>query len=131
MARAWSRTVRSVTVKPFDRAGAFVGIIGDFDIFDEALLRDGVGSAIKAGYTQLVIDFSAATFLDAGAYRILLEALEPLQEGDDSDVMLVGLDGCAARSLEILEVDRRFDCYRDRAMARRALGLSAPETAWR
>ena len=130
-ARVWTDTDPSFTVEPFDRAGAFLVLNGAVDVCSDELLRDAVASAIDADYRQLVVDFETTTFLDSGAFRALVESVEPLRGVEDAAVVLVGATGCVRQLLELVDADELFPHYADRDTARRALRLPAARTAWR
>jgi anti-anti-sigma factor len=130
-ARVRTDTDPSVTVEPFDRAGAFLVFDGAVDVCSDGLLRDAVASAIEADYRQLVVDFATTTFLDSGAFRALVDSVEPLRDVEDAAVVLVGATGCVRHLLDLVDADELFPHYDDRDTARRALRLPAPETAWR
>ncbi len=129
--RSGPNTDPSVLIEPFDRFGAFVIATGSFDAGPEVVLRDAVTSAITAGYRQLVVDFSDATFFDSGAFRVLVETVAALDDVDDSAVLLVGLHGAVERVVELLDADRILPRYADRSAARRALQMTSRRTAWR
>jgi anti-anti-sigma factor len=127
----WQDRDPSVTIEPFERAGAFVVVYGALDVSVAGLLGDAVQSAIEADYTQLVIDLNGATFFDSGSFRVLVESVEPLGENEDAAVVLVSADGSVRRVLELVEADLLFPCYADRDTARRSLRLPPSTAEWR
>jgi anti-anti-sigma factor len=128
---AWQDRDPSVTIEPFERAGAFVVVYGALDVGAAGLLSDAVRSAIEADYTQLVVDLNGATVFDSGAFRVLVESVAPLGEIDDSAVVIVSGGGCVQRLLDLVEADLLFPCYADRDTARRSLRLPPSTTEWR
>ncbi len=67
--------VRSVSVVP---PVAAVGLVGEIDVLTVDQLRDALACADAADVDQVVIDVRSVTFLDVGAFSVLLLAAERL-----------------------------------------------------
>lgn len=90
-------------------------LTGDCDVATVQTLRRGLRRALARAPRGLVVDLSAATFLDAGCAGALLE------EAANSNVVVAGLPAIVDRVLEVLDPDRRLAVYADVASAIRAL----------
>jgi anti-anti-sigma factor len=112
--------------------GAVVSVVGDLDLANAGELELHLTRRIAGGHQHLVIDLSAATFLDSVAMGTLLRAIAPLRDDATATVVLAGAAGIVSRSLAVSGVGQAFSQYPTRADAARALAAvdSTIET-WR
>ena len=103
----------SVTTEPFSPHGAFVRVAGDLDLALAPRLGDAIEGEIARGHRHLVIDLSAATFLDCTSVATLLRAVAPLRDDPDAAVVLAGATGIVKRLLMLLELDRILEILPD------------------
>jgi anti-sigma B factor antagonist len=103
----------SVTTKPFSPHGAFVRVAGDLDLALAPRLGDAIEGEIARGHRHLVIDLSAATFLDCTSIATLLRAVAPLRRDPDAAVVLAGATGIVKRLLVLLELDHILEIVQD------------------
>lgn len=103
----------SVTTEPFSPHGAFVRVAGDLDLALAPRLGDAIAGEIARGHRHLVIDLSAATFLDCASVATLLRAVAPLRDEPDAAVVVAGATGIVNRLLMLLELDRILEILPD------------------
>ena len=88
-----------------DSAGDVLTVVvrGEHDIYTAPGLRDRLDEAIGAGPTGVIVDLSAATFLDSSILGALLEARRQALERGHGYVVFLGEDPepGVARILEI------------------------------
>jgi len=106
-----------VTVEPFDAHGATVIVDGDLDLAVVPELEEAMAAVTANGHRHLVIDLSAATFLDSMATGVLLASLRPLRAHHDAAVVLAGATGIVERSLVVSGVGSLFSMFPDRPTA--------------
>ncbi len=125
-------TPRVVTSEPFSEHGAAIVVDGDLDLEFAAQLELEIAAIIADRHRHLVIDLSAASFLDSMAMGSLLLAIAPLQQDPDAAVVLAGVHGTVDRSLAVSGIGAMFASFptRDAAIAavERATDL---EQGWR
>lgn len=103
----------SVTTEAFCPHGSYVRIAGELDLAYAARLQEAIEGEITRGHRHLVIDLSAATFLDCASIGTLLQAVAPLRHEPDAAVVLAGATGIVKRLLDLLQLDRLFDILPD------------------
>ncbi len=103
----------SVTAEAFGPHGAYVRIAGELDVAYAARLREAIEGEIISGRRHLVIDLTAATFLDCASVGTLLRAVAPLRCEPDAAIVLAGATGIVKRLLDLLRLDRLFDILPD------------------
>jgi anti-anti-sigma factor len=106
-----SSTPHVVTSERLSQRGAVLIIDGELDLDSASQLEDEVALRIAEGHVHLVIDLTAATFLDSVAMATLLSAVAPLRAEPDAAVVLAGSDGVVARALEVSGIGRMFTSY--------------------
>jgi anti-anti-sigma factor len=95
----------AITLRRWANEGTTMTIAGELDIAGLAALRRAVEEALGAGHRHLVVDLSAATFLDCAALTELLQAVRPLRHEADAAVVFAGPTGPVRRLLQILQFD--------------------------
>ncbi len=106
-----------MTAEAFGPDGSYVRISGELDLAYAARLGAAIEGAIISGHRHLVIDLTAATFLDCTSIATLLRAVAPLRCEPDAAVVLAGATGIVKRLLDLLRLDRLFDVLPDLAQA--------------
>lgn len=109
-----SPTPHVVTSERLSRRGAVLIIDGELDLDSASQLDDEIALRIAEGYVHLVIDLTAATFLDSVAMATLLTAVAPLRTEPDASVVLAGADGVVDRALEVSGIGRMFTSFKTR-----------------
>jgi anti-sigma B factor antagonist len=99
----------TVTTEAFSPHGSCVRIAGELDLAYAARLEEAIDGEISRGHRHLVIDLSAATFLDCASIGSLLRAVAPLRHEPDAAIVLAGATGVVKRLLDLLHLDRVFD----------------------
>jgi anti-sigma B factor antagonist len=115
-------TPRVVAVEAFDAHGAAIVVDGDLDLETSSQLETALVETIAKGHRHLVIDLSAATFLDSTAMGKLLTSIGPLRDEPAAAVVLVGAQGIVERSLAISGIDQMFSSFDTREAAIGHLG---------
>ena len=117
----------------FDEQGAIVAVDGELDLATAPQLGAVIAEMVDLGHRHLLIDLSAAAFLDSTAMGMLLYAIAPLRDDPDAVVALVGAHGIVQRSLNVSGIGALFSTFDTRDAAIR--GLTAPagtlSDAWR
>jgi anti-anti-sigma factor len=90
-----------------------VRVAGELDLPYAARLEDAIEGEITRGHRRLVIDLSAATFLDCASIGALLRGVAPLRDDPEAAVVLAGATGIVKRLLDLLHLDRLFDILPD------------------
>ena len=103
----------SVTAAAFGTHGSFVRVTGELDLALAPSLEHAIAGEIRHGHRHLVIDLTAATFLDCASLGTLLRAIAPLRTEPDATVVLAGPKGIVKRLLDILQIGRMFDILPD------------------
>jgi anti-anti-sigma factor len=127
------RPPRVITAEVFDDQGATIVVDGDLDLETAPQLASAIADMIAEGHLHLVIDLSAATFLDSMAMGALLRAVAPLRPNPAAAVALAGAHGIVDRSLSISGIGEMFARFDSREAAIDAMGdTTAPmRDAWR
>jgi anti-sigma B factor antagonist len=102
-----------VTVEALGPRGAHVRITGELDVANAAELHEAIEAEITRGRHHLVIDLTAATFLDCTSIASLLRAVAPLRDEPDAAIALAGATGIVKRLLDLLRLERLFDIFPD------------------
>ena len=95
----------------FDEQGAIVAVDGELDLATAPQLGAVIAEITDYGHRRLVIDLTAAGFLDSTAMEILLYSIAPLREDLDAAVVLAGAHGCVERSLKVSGVAGMFTLF--------------------
>jgi anti-sigma B factor antagonist len=98
---------------------------GEIDYAASPLLQEHIAKHIKAGTRQLVIDLSAATFIDSTAIGVLIGAAGSLREASGGTLAIVCADENVLKILEISGLRAAIAVYRTREEALSALALVA------
>jgi len=117
----------------FDEQGAIVAIDGELDLANAPQLGAVIAEMIDYGHRHLVIDLTAAAFLDSTAMGVLLRAIAPLHDDPDAAVVLAGVHGVVERSLTVSGIGPMFTTFDTREAAVIALAGqgASPREAWR
>lgn len=105
---------------------AILAMAGEIDYAASPQLRERIASHIKAGRRRLVIDLSAATFIDSTTIGVLVGAVTRLREAGGGSLAVVCADEneSVLRIFEITGVDSMIALYRSREEALSALALA-------
>jgi anti-anti-sigma factor len=108
-------------------AGGVGGVAagGEIDYAASPLLHEHIASQIKAGARHLVIDLSAATFIDSTAIGVLIRAVGGLRETCGGTLAIVCVDENVLKILEISGLQAAIAIYGTREEAMSALALVA------
>jgi anti-sigma B factor antagonist len=98
---------------------------GEIDYAASPLLDEHIARHIKAGTRHLVIDLSAATFIDSTAIGVLMGAVGRLRESCGGTLAVVCVDENVLKILEISGLQAAIAIYRTREEALSALALVA------
>ncbi len=101
----------------FDEQGAIVAVDGELDLATAPQLGAVIAEMISYGHRHLVIDLSAATFLDSVAMQTLLTALQPLRSEPTAGVVIAGGNGVVSRALLVSGVGEMFSTFDTRDAA--------------
>ncbi len=112
-----SRTAWEVRGEMFDEEGAIVAVDGELDIATAPQLGAVIAEMIDFGHRHLLIDLSAAAFVDSTAMGMLLYAIAPLQDDPAAAVALVGAHGVVAKSLQVSGIGAMFTMFETREAA--------------
>jgi anti-sigma B factor antagonist len=115
------RPPRVVTTEAFDERGAAIVVDGDVDLDTAPQLGSAIADMIDDGHRHLVIDLSAATFLDSVAMGTLLSAVTRLRGDPAAAVALAGAHGIVERSLAIRGIGEMFPRFETREAALEAM----------
>lgn len=123
---------RVVTSEPFSEHGAAIVVDGDLDLEFADQLESEIAAMIADRHRHLVIDLSAASFLDSMAMGSLLLAIAPLQDDPDAAVVLAGVHGMVDRSLAVSGIGAMFAAFSTRDAAIAVVDRAADlEQGWR
>ena len=124
---------RVVSVETFEADGATVIVDGDLELETAPQLEAAISALILDGYQHLVIDLSAATFLDSVAMGTLMTSIEPLADVPGAAVVFAGSHGVVQRWLAITGMDRLFIRFATRGAAIYAVTEATDQVhdAWR
>jgi anti-anti-sigma factor len=106
-----------VSVESFGEQGATVVVDGDLDLDTAPQLEAAISDRISDGDRHLVIDLSAATFLDSMAMGTLLTSIAPLRDDATAIVVLVSGPEIVERSLAVSGVGEMFTAFDTREAA--------------
>ena len=98
---------------------------GELDYAASPLLHEQIARHIKAGTRHLVIDLSAATFIDSTAIGVLMGAAGSLREACGGALAVVCVHGNVLKIFEISGLQAAIAIYRTREEALSALALVA------
>ena len=98
-----------------------VAVRGEIDMESAPEFQRGLMDAIAAGRKGLVVDLSQATFVDTAALNSLVHALERLKQRGGGNLALVAGDERINALFEVARLDERFEIFRDRDEAVRAV----------
>ncbi|HEY3186581.1 MAG TPA: STAS domain-containing protein [Solirubrobacteraceae bacterium] len=93
---------------------------GDVDVDAAAELKRKLSGALDAGRTNVVVDLSAATFLDTTALAAFVAASRRLRSVG-GDLLVVNADESIARTFAISGADKFVSVYPSRAAALQAI----------
>jgi anti-sigma B factor antagonist len=102
-----------VTSSPAGAGAAVVRVEGDLDLALAPAFGAAIEREIVGGCHRILIDLSAATFLDCVSIGALLRAVAPLRHEPDASVVLVGATGVVKRMLEMSGLDSAFESLPD------------------
>ena len=102
-----------MVTEAFGAHGSYVRITGELDLASAPRLGDAIEGEIAGGHRHLVIDLSAATFLDCASVGALLRAVAPLREEPDAAIVLAGATGIVKRLLDLIHLESLFDIVPD------------------
>lgn len=111
------RTPSVVNVEAFDEQGAVIVVDGDLDVETVPELEAALSETIASGHLHLVVDLTAATFLDSMAMGTLLRSIHPLRDVPTAAVALAGAHGIVERSLTISGIGEMFTSFGSRNAA--------------
>jgi anti-anti-sigma factor len=117
----------------FDEQGAIVVVDGELDLANAAQLGAVIAEMIDYGHRHLVIDLTAAAFLDSTAMGMLVYAVAPLRDDPDAAVVLAGVHGFVERALTVSGIGAMFPTFDTREAAVSGLADRGdwPREAWR
>jgi anti-sigma B factor antagonist len=105
---------------------AVLAMGGEIDYAASPQLRERIAAHIKAGRRRLVIDLSAATFIDSTTIGVLMGAVTKLRDAGGGSLQIVCADENAKvlRIFEITGVDSMIELYSSREEALSALSVA-------
>jgi anti-sigma B factor antagonist len=105
---------------------ALLAMGGEIDYDASPQLKERIADHIKAGRRRLVLDISAATFIDSTAIGVLVGAVARLREAGDGSLAIVCADEneSVLRIFQITGVENMIELYRSREEALSALALA-------
>jgi anti-sigma B factor antagonist len=89
---------------------AGVAVVGEADIYTAPELKQTLNAAIEAGATYVLVDLSAATFIDSTTLGILMGAVRRLRP-IGGEVAIACADPNICRIFEITLLDRVFAIF--------------------
>ena len=98
---------------------------GEIDYAASPLLHERIARYLNAGARHLVIDLSAATFIDSTAIGVLMGAAGSLHEAGGGTLAVVCVHGNVLKIFEISGLQAAIAIYRTREEALSALALVA------
>jgi anti-sigma B factor antagonist len=113
------------TVEESLAGGVVVAAGGELDYAASPLLHEHIARRIDAGARHLVIDLSAATFIDSTTIGVLMGAVRSLREACGGTLAVVCVDENVLKILEISGLQAAIPMYRTREEALSALALVA------
>jgi anti-sigma B factor antagonist len=105
---------------------ALLAMGGEIDYDASPQLKERIADHIKAGRRRLVLDISAATFIDSTAIGVLVGAVARLREAGGGSLAIVCADEneSVLRIFQITGVENMIELYRSREEALSALALA-------
>jgi anti-sigma B factor antagonist len=105
---------------------ALLAMGGEIDYDASPQLREHIADHIKAGRRRLVLDISAATFIDSTAIGVLVGAVARLREVGGGSLAVVCADEneSVLRIFQITSVESMIELHRSREEALSALSLT-------
>jgi anti-sigma B factor antagonist len=104
---------------------ALLAMGGEIDYDASPRLKKSIADHIKAGRRRLVLDISAATFIDSTAIGVLVGAVARLREaGGSLAVVCADENESVLRIFQITGVESMIELYRTREEALSALALA-------
>jgi anti-anti-sigma regulatory factor len=108
-----------VTVEPAGAASWVVALVGEHDASNRAWLAEKLAETAEA--TAVIVDMSAATFIDSSTVKELVIAKERLDDASARQIAVVApKDGFARGVLDLLHAERIFCMFETREDALRA-----------
>jgi anti-anti-sigma factor len=95
-----------VTVRRFAARGVCLESRGELDLVAAPLFGEAISAAIAERHRHVVIDLSAATFLDCACLGAILAEMRPVRTENDATLVFAGASGSVERLLDLLEFDR-------------------------
>ena len=102
-----------------DEPGVVIAVHGQADLHTAPQLREAMTNAIDGGATSLIVDLSAATFVDSMTLGVLLGAVKRLRP-HGGKVSVVCVSPHIRRIFEITLLDRVFALHETLDDARQA-----------
>ena len=90
-----------------------IGLTGDIDLYTAPELKSELNRLIDAGARRIVVDLTAATFIDSTTLGVLLGALKRFRPSG-GELALVCSDPNIRRVFEITLLDRVFAIFETR-----------------
>ena len=113
--------VGRINVEKVGESGWIVALDGEHDISTVAALQDELAAIFALG-TTLLIDLTAATFIDSSILAQLILAQRRVDQNDGEHLAVVApAGGPAARLIDLVGVGRLFAIFQTRSDAMRAL----------
>jgi anti-sigma B factor antagonist len=105
---------------------ALLAMGGEIDYDASPRLKERIADHIKAGRRRLVLDISAATFIDSTAIGVLVGAVTRLREAGGGSLAIVCADEneSVLRIFQITGVENMIELYGSREEALSALALA-------
>ena len=91
--------------------GVTVSVAGEIDVATSPVLRRELHAALDTGAARVVVDLSAATFIDSSGLGVLVGALKRLRESNgngNQTLMLTGLQDAVRKVFEITGLSALF-----------------------
>ena len=101
-----------------------IRLVGEIDLYAAPELKDHVNRSIERGRTRLVIDLSAATFIDSTTLGILVGGMKRLRPRGGT-LAVVCPNATMAKIFDITGLNRMFSVHETREEAYEALGYTA------
>ena len=89
---------------------AVISAAGDVDLTNAGPLRDALLSAFNAGATAVVVDLTAATFLDSAGVAALVRASRRART-DGADLRVAAAESAVLRVLDLVGLDQLVPVY--------------------
>jgi anti-sigma B factor antagonist len=83
-----------------------VRLVGELDLYNAHLVRDGLFAAAERGPERLIVELSGVTFIDSTGLGVLIESRTRLANRQGFLLVAPGLE--TRRALEISGLDRHF-----------------------